>query len=143
MRRGEMRPLMISVFLLHASKNPKHTYLLMHANNVTPDFAIRTRNLWKTYSVGGNDPVEALKGIDLDIPRGSIFGLLGPNGAGKSTFINILADLVNKSSGTVEIWGNDIDQARRQASAAIGIVPQELTIDPFFTPRETLELQAG
>ena len=143
MRRGEMRPLMISVFLLHASKNPKHTYLLMHANNVTPDFAIRTRNLRKTYSVGGNDPVEALKGIDLDIPRGSIFGLLGPNGAGKSTFINILADLVNKSSGTVEIWGNDIDHARRQASAVIGIVPQELTIDPFFTPRETLELQAG
>jgi ABC-2 type transport system ATP-binding protein len=68
---------------------------------------------------------------------------LGPNGAGKSTFINILADLVNKSSGTVEIWGSDIDHNRRQASAAIGIVPQELTIDPFFTPRETLDLQAG
>ena len=115
----------------------------MKAPNLTPDFAIRARDLWKTYSPGRSDPVEALKGITLDIPRGSIFGLLGPNGAGKSTFINILANLVNKSSGSVEIWGNDIDHSRRQASAAIGIVPQELTIDPFFTPRETLELQAG
>ena len=115
----------------------------MHASIVPPEFAIRARDLRKTYSADGNDPVEALSGIDLDIPRGSIFGLLGPNGAGKSTFINILADLVNKSSGTVEIWGSDIDHDRRQASAAIGIVPQELTIDPFFTPRETLELQAG
>ena len=115
----------------------------MNTNIAPPEFAIRALGLRKTYSASSGDPVEALRGIDLDIPRGSIFGLLGPNGAGKSTFINILADLVNKSSGTVEIWGSDIDYTRRQASAAIGIVPQELTIDPFFTPRETLELQAG
>jgi ABC-2 type transport system ATP-binding protein len=95
--------------------------------------------LRKTYGAG----VEALKGVDLDIPAGSIFGLLGPNGAGKSTFINILAGLVRKSSGSVEIWGHDIDKARRSASASIGIVPQELVIDPFFTPRESLENQAG
>ena len=115
----------------------------MQKNDVMPEFAIRTRNLRKTYSAGREDLVEALKGIDLDIPRGSIFGLLGPNGAGKSTFINILAGLVIKTSGSVDIWGNDIVTARRQASSAIGIVPQEITVDPFFTPRETLELQAG
>ena len=95
------------------------------------------------HPIGGGDAVEALKTIDLDIPRGSIFGLLGPNGAGKSTFINILAGLVNKTSGTVTIWGRDIDRERRAASAAIGIVPQELAIDPFFTPRQTLDIQAG
>ena len=102
--------------------------------------AIRAQALRKIYGGGGT---EALKGIDLDIPAGSIFGLLGPNGAGKSTFINILAGLVRKTSGTVEIWGHDIDAARRSASASIGIVPQELVIDPFFTPRESLENQAG
>ena len=108
-----------------------------------PDCAIRTQDLRKVYSLRGRHPVEALKGINLEIPRGSIFGLLGPNGAGKSTFINIIADLVKKTSGTAEVWGYDIDDQRRQASACVGIVPQELTIDPFFTPRETLDLQAG
>ncbi len=107
----------------------------------TPFQAIRARALRKVYR--GRPPVDALKGIDLDIPQGSIFGLLGPNGAGKSTFINILANLVHKTSGTVEIWGHDIDRERRAASACIGIVPQELVIDPFFTPRESVELQAG
>jgi len=91
----------------------------------------------------GEAPKEALTGIDLRIPRGSIFGLLGPNGAGKSTLINILAGLVNKTSGTATIWGYDIDRAVRGARAAIGVVPQELVIDPFFTPRETLDFQAG
>ena len=110
-------------------------------DSADPACAIRARSLRKTY--GGEPPKEALKGIDLDVPRGSIFGLLGPNGAGKSTFINILAGLVNKTSGDVEIWGHDIDTMRRAASSAIGIVPQELVIDPFFTPRETLEIQAG
>jgi ABC-2 type transport system ATP-binding protein len=109
----------------------------------TPDCAIRTQDLRKVYSPRGRHPVEALRGINLEIPRGSIFGLLGPNGAGKSTFINIIADLVIKTSGTAEVWGNDIDRQRRQASACVGIVPQELAIDPFFTPRETLDLQAG
>ena len=106
-----------------------------------PAFAVRARGVRKVYR--GRTPVVALKGLDLDLPRGSIFGLLGPNGAGKSTFINILAGLVLKTEGTVEIWGHDIDRERRAASAAIGIVPQELVIDPFFTPRETLEIQAG
>jgi ABC-2 type transport system ATP-binding protein len=87
--------------------------------------------------------MRALKGVDLVIPRGSIFGLLGPNGAGKSTFINILAGMTRKTSGTVKIWGRDIDERRRDASAAIGVVPQEIAGDVFFTPRESLEVQAG
>ena len=101
--------------------------------------AISLRGLTKTYA-GGK---QALKGIDLDVPQGSIFGLLGPNGAGKSTTINILAGLVNKSGGTARIWGFDIDEHPRNAKASIGIVPQELVFDAFFTPFETLELQAG
>jgi ABC-2 type transport system ATP-binding protein len=109
-----------------------------------PPFAIEAKGLRKTYPAErGRPPKEALGGIDLAVPRGSIFGLLGPNGAGKSTFINILAGLANKSAGTVKIWGVDIDADPRHARAAIGVVPQELNIDPFFTPRELLELQAG
>lgn len=106
--------------------------------------AIEARGLRKVYRATGGQPAkEALKGIDLAVPRGSIFGLLGPNGAGKSTFINILAGLVVKSSGSASIWGFDIEENPRQARASIGIVPQELSIDPFFTPAEVLELQAG
>jgi len=101
--------------------------------------AISVRDLEKTYAGGKR----ALKGISLDIPRGSIFGLLGPNGAGKSTLINILAGLVNKTSGSASIWGFDIDAHPRNAKASIGIVPQEILFDAFFTPFETLELQAG
>nr|WP_310524994.1 ABC transporter ATP-binding protein [Polymorphobacter sp.] len=101
--------------------------------------AISIRGLEKTYA-GGK---QALKGIDLEIPRGSMFGLLGPNGAGKSTLINILAGLVNKTGGTADIWGFDIDAHPRNAKRSIGIVPQELVFDAFFTPFETLELQAG
>ncbi|MEM1410262.1 MAG: ABC transporter ATP-binding protein [Pseudomonadota bacterium] len=110
----------------------------------TVDAAISVRGLRKVY--GGDKqqaPKEALKGIDLDIPRGSVFGLLGPNGAGKSTLINILAGLVNKTSGTAQIWGFDIDKNPRQARASIGVVPQELSTDVFFTPKEALEIQAG
>ena len=108
------------------------------------DHAIEAQTLRKIYRGQGGGPAkEALKGIDLQVPRGSIFGLLGPNGAGKSTFINILAGLVVKSSGRVRVWGFDIDVNPRQARAAIGVVPQELNIDPFFTPVEILELQAG
>ncbi|MFN4102038.1 MAG: ABC transporter ATP-binding protein, partial [Pararhodobacter sp.] len=84
-----------------------------------------------------------LNGINLAIPTGSIFGLLGPNGAGKSTFINILAGMVRKTSGTVRIWDLDIDQHPRQSRAAIGVVNQEVVADPFFTPFEMLELMAG
>ncbi|MEQ8746665.1 ABC transporter ATP-binding protein [Pyruvatibacter sp.] len=106
--------------------------------------AIEARGLRKVYRASGNEPEkEALKGIDLTIPRGSIFGLLGPNGAGKSTFINTLAGLVTKTEGEVDVWGFDIDKNPRQARASIGVVPQELNLDPFFTPGEVLELQAG
>ena len=101
--------------------------------------AIRINNLQKLYA-GGK---QALKGVSFDVPRGQIFGLLGPNGAGKSTLINILAGMVNKTGGTAEIWGFDIDAHPRNAKASIGIVPQEIVFDPFFTPRETLENTAG
>ncbi|WP_289149487.1 ABC transporter ATP-binding protein [uncultured Salipiger sp.] len=101
--------------------------------------AIRIEGLRKTYA-GGK---EALKGIDLTIPTGSIFGLLGPNGAGKSTLINILAGLVLKTSGHVTIWGWDQDRNPRQSRASIGVMPQELNLDPFFSPRDALEVQAG
>lgn len=106
--------------------------------------AIEIRDLQKTYGGGRKEPAKhALKGIDLDIPAGSIFGLLGPNGAGKSTMINIMAGLVTKSSGSVKIWGFDQDSNPRQSRAAIGVMPQELNLDPFFTPRGALEVQAG
>lgn len=101
--------------------------------------AIEIEGLKKTYS-GGK---EALKGINLNVPRGSVFGLLGPNGAGKSTLINILAGLVTKTAGQVTIWGWDQDVNPRQSRAAIGVMPQELNLDPFFTPRGALEVQAG
>lgn len=108
------------------------------------EFALQATGLQKTYKAMGNAPAKhALKGIDLAVPRGSIFGLLGPNGAGKSTFINVLAGMVMKSGGAAEIWGFDIDKNPRQARASIGIVPQELSIDPFFTPGEIMDLQAG
>ena len=109
-----------------------------------PDYAIEARGLFKTYPASRTSPaIAALKGIDLVIPRGAIFGLLGPNGAGKSTFINILAGLTKKSSGKVFVWGRDLDVDPRNARAAIGVVNQEIAADPFFTPRESLEVQAG
>ncbi len=109
-----------------------------------PDFAIETRDLTKIYPARGRQPAKkALDGVSLAIPRGSFFGLLGPNGAGKSTFINILAGLVMKSAGSAHIWNSDIERDERGARTAIGVVPQELNLDPFFTPRELLEVQAG
>lgn len=104
-----------------------------------PEAAIEIRNLTKVYKGGKR----ALDGINLSIPRGQIYGLLGPNGAGKSTTINILAGMVNKSAGDVSIWGFDIDAHPRNARNSIGIVPQEIVFDPFFTPFETLENTAG
>ncbi len=104
--------------------------------------AIDIKGLTKTYRGKGGEK-QALKGVDLDIPAGCVFGLLGPNGAGKSTLINILAGLVRKTSGAVKIWGFDQDVNPRQSRAAIGVMPQELNLDPFFTPREALEMQAG
>ncbi len=101
--------------------------------------AISIADLEKTYA-GGK---KALDGVSLDVPQGGIFGLLGPNGAGKSTLINILAGLVTKSAGSASIWGFDIDANPRNAKRSIGVVPQEILFDPFFTPKEALELQAG
>ena len=110
----------------------------------TPPPAIEIQGLKKTYAATKKAPAKtALHGVDLTIPRGSIFGLLGPNGAGKSTMINILAGLVNKSSGTAKICGFDIGSETRAARASIGIVPQEIAMDVFFTPYQALELQAG
>ena len=106
--------------------------------------AIRIRDLVKRYAgVKGEEGKLALKGVSFDVPEGQIFGLLGPNGAGKSTLINILAGLVMKTSGSAEIWGFDIDANPRNAKRSIGIVPQEIVFDPFFTPFEVLENQAG
>ena len=106
--------------------------------------AIEIKNLQKTYAADGKSPEKiALHGIDLNIPKGSIFGLLGPNGAGKSTIINIMAGLVTKTGGTVQIWDEDIDDNPRNAKTAIGIVPQEITFDPFFTPKQILDIQGG
>ncbi len=106
--------------------------------------AIRIQGLKKTYRDRATKAEKvALHGIDLEIPRGSFFGLLGPNGAGKSTIINILAGTVLKSEGAVEICGTDLTQNRKQASLNIGIVPQELVLDTFFTVRQALEITAG
>tara|TARA_B100001142_G_scaffold308960_1_gene340997 strand:+ start:300 stop:1286 length:987 start_codon:yes stop_codon:yes gene_type:complete len=111
------------------------------ASNTTP--AILTRGLRKVYNSSAKGNVEALRSLDIEIPRGSFFGLLGPNGAGKSTFINILAGLVNRTSGSAYICGYDNIAEMRKARLAIGIVPQELVLDPFFTAREALDVQAG
>jgi len=106
--------------------------------------AISIRDLRKTYAgIKGAPGKEALKGVSFDVPQGQIFGLLGPNGAGKSTLINILAGLVTKTGGSAEIWGFDIDTHTRNAKRSIGIVPQEIVFDPFFTPFEVLENQGG
>ncbi len=106
--------------------------------------AIEITGLNKVYAAKGKSPEKiALQDINLTIPRGSIFGLLGPNGAGKSTLINILSGMVVKSSGKVTIWDTDIEKDARQAKSNIGVVPQELNFDPFFTPSRLLDLQAG
>ena len=106
-------------------------------------FAIQAKHLNKTYNKKKLKPVNALIDFNIEIPRGSIYGLLGPNGAGKSTFINILGGLVKKDSGEVNICGISADEKPKETRMKIGIVPQELNMDPFFTPYELLELQAG
>ena len=116
----------------------------MPASLPLPVDAVVVTGLDKTYAASGKrPPKQALQNVDLAIPRGSLFGLLGPNGAGKSTLINILAQLVLKSSGQVKVWDFDLDRSPRDVASDIGVVPQELNIDPFFTPRELLNLQAG
>jgi ABC-2 type transport system ATP-binding protein len=108
-----------------------------------PDSAVETRDLVKVYRGDKGRTKTALHGVTLSVRRGEMFGLLGPNGAGKSTLINIMAGLVNKTSGEVRIWGIDLDRDPRGIRAAIGVVPQELNLDAFFTPRELLDVQAG
>ncbi len=105
-------------------------------------FAIEAKNLSKVF-IKDNKKIKALQNFSINIPKGSIYGLLGPNGAGKSTFINILSGIVNKTDGKVIIEGIDQDKDAIATRRKIGIVPQELNIDPFFTPFELLELQAG
>ena len=110
---------------------------------MSSDVAISVRDLNKIYGVGSKNEKVALNNISLQVKKGSIFGLLGPNGAGKSTFINILADLVRKTSGYIDIFGMSHDENLKDVKKLMGIVPQELNIDPFFTPYELLEIQAG
>ena len=110
---------------------------------MSSDVAISVRDLNKIYGVGSKNEKVALNNISLQVKKGSIFGLLGPNGAGKSTFINILADLVRKTSGHIDIFGMSHDEKLKDVKKLMGIVPQELNIDPFFTPYELLEIQAG
>ena len=107
------------------------------------NFSIEATNVNKKYHINNNNNIEALVDFNISIPKGSIYGLLGPNGAGKSTFINILGGLVKKNSGNIKVCGIDIDKNQKEIKKKIGIVPQELNIDPFFTPIELLELQAG
>ena len=104
---------------------------------------LSVKNLNKIYSKKRDKPIYALNNLNLDVQEGEIFGLLGPNGAGKTTFINILAGIVIKTSGDVKVWGFDLDENPRQVRASIGIVPQEVNLDPFFSPKKQLELQAG
>ena len=101
------------------------------------------KNLNKIYSSKESNNVHAINNLNLDVKEGEIFGLLGPNGAGKTTFLNILAGTVIKTSGQVNVWGFDIDKNPRQVKTSIGVVPQEVNLDPFFSPRSILELQAG
>ena len=104
---------------------------------------LNVKNLNKVYSKKGSGSIKAIKNLNLEVKEGEIFGLLGPNGAGKSTFINILGGSVIKTNGEVNVWGFNLDKNPRQVRASIGIVPQEVNFDPFFSPRKLLELQAG
>jgi len=104
---------------------------------------LSVKNLKKIYSSKQTEDNHALNNLNLDVKEGEIFGLLGPNGAGKTTFINILAGTVIKTAGQISVWGFDLDKNPRQVRASVGIVPQEVNLDPFFSPRKLLELQAG
>ena len=105
--------------------------------------ALKVEKLTKIYSTKSSNKIIALNNLNLEVKEGEIFGLLGPNGAGKTTFLNILAGTVIKNSGSVNVWGYDLDQNPRQVRSSIGIVPQEGNLDPFFNPKSLLELQAG
>jgi len=105
--------------------------------------ALKVEKLTKIYSKKSSNGIKALNNLNLEVKEGEIFGLLGPNGAGKTTFLNILAGTVIKNSGKVDVWGFDLDKNPRQVRASIGIVPQEINLDAFFSPKDLLELQAG
>ena len=105
--------------------------------------ALKVEKLTKIYSKKTSEDVNALNNLNLEVKEGEIFGLLGPNGAGKTTFLNILAGTVIKNSGKVNVWGYDLDKNPRQVRSSIGIVPQEVNLDAFFSPKNLLELQAG
>ena len=105
--------------------------------------ALKIENLTKIYSKNSPKEKKALNNLNLEVKEGEIFGLLGPNGAGKTTFLNIIAGTVIKNSGTVNVWGHDLDKNPRQVRSSIGIVPQEVNLDAFFSPKKLLELQAG
>ena len=105
--------------------------------------ALKVEKLTKIYSKKSSQEIKALNNLNLEVKEGEIFGLLGPNGAGKTTFLNILAGTVIKSSGVVNVWGYDLDKNPRQIRSSIGIVPQEINLDAFFSPKKLLELQAG
>ena len=105
--------------------------------------ALKVENLTKIYSKKSGKEIRALNNLNLEVKEGEIFGLLGPNGAGKTTFINILGGTVVKTSGKVDVWDFDLDINPRQVRASVGIVPQEVNLDPFFSPRKSLEFQAG
>ena len=105
--------------------------------------ALKVEKLTKIYSKKSSGGIKALNNLNLEVKVGEIFGLLGPNGAGKTTFLNILAGTVIKNSGKVDVWGYDLDKYPRQVRASIGIVPQEVNLDAFFSPKDLLELQAG
>ena len=110
---------------------------------MTKKNAVSVNQLTKIYAKNSLNSVVALNELNLEVKEGEIFGLLGPNGAGKTTFINILSGTVIKTKGIVNVWGFDIDKNPRQVRASIGIVPQEVNLDAFFSPRKLLELQAG
>ena len=101
--------------------------------------ALKVEKLTKIYSIKTSKEIRALNNLNLEVKEGEIFGLLGPNGAGKTTFLNILAGTVIKNSGNVNVWGYDLDQNPRQVRSSIGIVPQEINLDAFFSPRKLLE----
>jgi len=105
--------------------------------------ALKVEELTKIYSRKSSEKVKALNNLNLEVKQGEIFGLLGPNGAGKTTFLNILAGTVIKNRGIVNVWGYDLDKNPRQVRSSIGIVPQEINLDAFFSPKKLLELQAG
>jgi ABC-2 type transport system ATP-binding protein len=137
--------LAVGTYILRNAPKPKLAlpHFPHYIQHMHTEPAIKIRGLHKTYRDKTGEDKIALKGIDLDIPRGAFFGLLGPNGAGKSTLINIMAGLVIKSGGSVEICGHDIDTATRAARLSLGVVPQELILDTFFTVRQALEITAG